>query len=218
MTKFHFFLRHVQLLSSSLSDITTSNINLEYMDAGLSFPHNRDIDGKPILVLKSKLHIRGARDNEQLFRIFIYWMERLNRYMHTELNFYCIPTIACTWFRCRLSVWDLNRSIALVILTKIKTRIKICVQGGKLRNRIAIFRFGRDWTEKFGLGLYKESCQYAQTVLSELFEFHIRIWIAMDFDRWVCAGGLPSGKHDKHLAFVVVYYYYLFGFVSCSCF
>lgn len=53
---------------------------MEYMEAGLSFPHNRDIDGKIILVLKSKLHIRGARDNEQLFRIFIYWMERLNRY------------------------------------------------------------------------------------------------------------------------------------------
>lgn len=53
---------------------------MEYMNAGLSFPRNRDIDGKTILVLKSKLHIRGARDNEQLLRIFIYWIERLNRY------------------------------------------------------------------------------------------------------------------------------------------
>lgn len=52
---------------------------MEYMNAGLSFPRNRDIDGKVVLVLKSKLHIRGLRDTEQLFRIFIYWIERLNR-------------------------------------------------------------------------------------------------------------------------------------------
>lgn len=78
------------------ADITESNINKEYMDAGLSFPRNRDIDGKTILVLKSKLHIRGARDNEQLFRIFIYWIERLNRYyLNNNMNGNCIKPCFC---------------------------------------------------------------------------------------------------------------------------
>lgn len=52
---------------------------MEYLNAGLMFPRNRDIDGKAILVLKSKLHIRGLRDSDQLLRGFIYWMERMNR-------------------------------------------------------------------------------------------------------------------------------------------
>lgn len=54
---------------------------MEYINAGLLFPRNRDIDGKVILVLKSKLHIRGLRDTNQLLRNFIYWIERLNRYV-----------------------------------------------------------------------------------------------------------------------------------------
>lgn len=49
------------------------------MNAGLYFPRNRDIDGKVILIMKSKLHIRGLRNTEQLIRGFIYWIERLNR-------------------------------------------------------------------------------------------------------------------------------------------
>lgn len=52
---------------------------MEYINVGLMFPRNRDIDGKAILVLKSKLHIRGARDNDQLIRNFVYWVERMNR-------------------------------------------------------------------------------------------------------------------------------------------
>lgn len=61
------------------TDITLDNLNMEYLNAGLMFPRNRDIDGKAILVLKSKLHIRGLRDSDQLLRGFIYWMERMNR-------------------------------------------------------------------------------------------------------------------------------------------
>lgn len=52
---------------------------MEYFNAGLVFPRNRDIDGKVILILKSKLHIRGLRDTDELLRQFIYWVERLNR-------------------------------------------------------------------------------------------------------------------------------------------
>lgn len=60
-------------------DLSVDNLNMEYMNAGLYFPRNRDIDGKVILIMKSKLHIRGLRNTEQLIRGFIYWIERLNR-------------------------------------------------------------------------------------------------------------------------------------------
>lgn len=59
--------------------MTTDNINMDFINAGLMFPRNRDIDGKVVLVLKSKLHIRGLRDTDQLLRNFIYWLERINR-------------------------------------------------------------------------------------------------------------------------------------------
>lgn len=62
-----------------IADICYENLNQEYIDAGLMFPRNRDIDGKAILVLKSKLHIRGLRNSDQLLRGFVYWVERLNR-------------------------------------------------------------------------------------------------------------------------------------------
>lgn len=63
------------------TDITEDNINMEYINEGMIFPRNRDIDGKVILVLKSKLHVRGLRDTDQLIRNFIYWVERLNRWV-----------------------------------------------------------------------------------------------------------------------------------------
>lgn len=72
------FLNELNLIHSFV-DISEKNINMDYINAGLVFPRNRDIDGKPILVLKSKLHVRGLRDTDQLLRNFIYWIERLNR-------------------------------------------------------------------------------------------------------------------------------------------
>lgn len=65
--------------TSCTPDLSVDNLNMEYLNAGLFFPRNCDIDGKVILIQKSKLHIRGLRDTEQLLRVFIYWVERLNR-------------------------------------------------------------------------------------------------------------------------------------------
>lgn len=61
------------------TDISEANINMEYIECGLTFPRNYDIDGKRIFIIKSKLHVRGLRNADDLLRIFIYWMERLNR-------------------------------------------------------------------------------------------------------------------------------------------
>lgn len=63
----------------AMTDLTEDKLNMEYINAGLMFPRNRDVDGKVILVLKSKLHVRGMRDTDQLIRNFIYYVERLNR-------------------------------------------------------------------------------------------------------------------------------------------
>ena len=52
---------------------------MEYIDAGLSFPRNRDVDGKVVFIFKSKLHFKGVRDMNELMRIFVYWLERLMR-------------------------------------------------------------------------------------------------------------------------------------------
>lgn len=60
-------------------DITVNNINMDYVRAGIVFPHNRDKDGKALLIFKSKLHIRGVRDSKELLRVFVYWMERMYR-------------------------------------------------------------------------------------------------------------------------------------------
>lgn len=73
-------------------DITFDDLNKEYMETGLYFPRNRDIDGKRILIVKSKLHIRGLRNTEQLIRGFVYWVERLNRYITNQLHI--IPSVS----------------------------------------------------------------------------------------------------------------------------
>lgn len=58
---------------------------MDYADVGIVFPRNVDRDGKPILVFKSKLHVRGLRDSGELLRVFVYWMERLQRQVNYDL-------------------------------------------------------------------------------------------------------------------------------------
>lgn len=62
-------------------EIDVHNINMDYVNEGLAFPHNRDRDGKLLFIFKSKLHIRGLRDSKELIRIFVYWMERMYRFV-----------------------------------------------------------------------------------------------------------------------------------------
>lgn len=47
-------------ICSKFVDISEENINMDYINEGLMFPRNRDIDGKVVLVLKSKQHVRGV--------------------------------------------------------------------------------------------------------------------------------------------------------------
>lgn len=69
---------------------------MEYINAGLAFPHNRDQDGKLLFIFNSKLHIRGLRDSKELLKIFVYWMERMQRFETTFCIFNNNPwTVIC---------------------------------------------------------------------------------------------------------------------------
>lgn len=50
------------------------------------FVHSRDIDGKSILIMKSKKHIKGQKNMDDLKRCTIYWFERLQRWVHINFN------------------------------------------------------------------------------------------------------------------------------------
>nr|CAD7458065.1 unnamed protein product [Timema tahoe] len=61
------------------NDISESNIRMEYVNEGCLFAHNQDKDGKSILVFKSKKHVKGQKDMDELKRVVVYWFERLER-------------------------------------------------------------------------------------------------------------------------------------------
>ncbi|XP_069671502.1 motile sperm domain-containing protein 2-like [Periplaneta americana] len=61
------------------NDINESNVRLEYLQDGSFFAHNKDKDGKILLIFKSKKHVKGQRDMEDLKRCVVYWFERLER-------------------------------------------------------------------------------------------------------------------------------------------
>ncbi|KAK0081503.1 hypothetical protein PV325_012053 [Microctonus aethiopoides] len=61
------------------NDINEDNVNREYLEDGVCFAYGKDKDGKNMFVIKSKLHIKGARDFGELQRCIIYWFERLQR-------------------------------------------------------------------------------------------------------------------------------------------
>lgn len=61
------------------SDINESNIRMDYVNQGMFFPRGRDLDGCLLLTLRSKMHVKGQKDYEELKKIMIYWFDRLER-------------------------------------------------------------------------------------------------------------------------------------------
>lgn len=49
---------------------------MDYLINTNLYLHGRDLDGKLILMFKSKLHIRGTKNMDDLKRCLIYWIER----------------------------------------------------------------------------------------------------------------------------------------------
>lgn len=52
----------------------------EYLEEGSCFGYGKDKDGKKLLVIKLKLHVKGVKDFAELQRCIVYWFERLERY------------------------------------------------------------------------------------------------------------------------------------------
>ena len=86
---------------------------MEYMNVGHSFPRNHDIDGKKMLIVKSILHVKGKRENKELIRIFVYWMERLQR-----SNDYDSVTLFFDLANCGLKHLDLDYTVNVVNILK----------------------------------------------------------------------------------------------------
>lgn len=61
------------------NEINENNVKIEYLQDGSLFAHNKDKDGKFLLIFKSKKHMKGQRDMEELKRCVVYWFERLER-------------------------------------------------------------------------------------------------------------------------------------------
>lgn len=60
-------------------DINENTVNREYLEEGSIFVRNRDKDGKSLLILKCKKHVKGQKDFEELKKVVIYWFERAER-------------------------------------------------------------------------------------------------------------------------------------------
>ncbi|XP_045541190.1 motile sperm domain-containing protein 2-like [Papilio machaon] len=54
-------------------------VNMDYLREGLFFPRGRDIDGCLIFILKWKLNNKGIKNVEDLKKVIVYWLERLER-------------------------------------------------------------------------------------------------------------------------------------------
>ncbi|VVC87653.1 motile sperm domain-containing protein 2-like [Leptidea sinapis] len=61
------------------NDINENTIKMEYVNEGIIFAHGRDVDGCLLLIIKSKKHVRGAKDFEEIKKIIIYWFDRIER-------------------------------------------------------------------------------------------------------------------------------------------
>ncbi|XP_065359809.1 motile sperm domain-containing protein 2-like [Calliphora vicina] len=64
------------------NDLNESNVRMDYLTDGVIFQHNKDIDGKPLLIFKTKLHVKGAKNMDDVLKVLVYWIER----MHRETN------------------------------------------------------------------------------------------------------------------------------------
>lgn len=52
----------------------------EYLEEGSCYGYGKDKDGKKLLVIKLKLHVKGVKEFAELQRCIVYWFERLERY------------------------------------------------------------------------------------------------------------------------------------------
>ncbi|EDW50635.1 motile sperm domain-containing protein 2 isoform X1 [Drosophila sechellia] len=74
--------------SYGANDLEESQLNQEYLKEGSVFVHSNDVDGKPLLIFRVKLHSK-SKNLDELIRIVVYWVERTQREQHlTQLTIF----------------------------------------------------------------------------------------------------------------------------------
>uniref|UniRef100_A0A1B0D6P0 Uncharacterized protein n=1 Tax=Phlebotomus papatasi TaxID=29031 RepID=A0A1B0D6P0_PHLPP len=63
--------------SFGTNDLDASKMHQEYLHEGFMFPKNRDINGKRLLIFRSKLYVRGTKNMDDVKRLLVYWVERV---------------------------------------------------------------------------------------------------------------------------------------------
>ncbi|XP_023037517.1 motile sperm domain-containing protein 2 isoform X1 [Drosophila willistoni] len=67
--------------SYGANDLDEKQLNQEYLKEGSIFVHSKDLDGKPLLIFRVKLHSK-SKNLDELIRIVVYWVERVQREQH----------------------------------------------------------------------------------------------------------------------------------------
>ncbi|XP_046976061.1 motile sperm domain-containing protein 2-like [Vanessa cardui] len=65
--------------TNKVNEINEDTVNIDYLKEGIFFPHGRDIDSCLLFILKSKLYIKGSKNIEEVKKVVIYWLERIER-------------------------------------------------------------------------------------------------------------------------------------------
>lgn len=65
--------------SVGANEINENTIRMDYVKEGMFFPRGRDVDGCLLLILKSKMHVKGQKDYDEIKKIMIYWFDRCER-------------------------------------------------------------------------------------------------------------------------------------------
>ncbi|XP_032528403.2 motile sperm domain-containing protein 2-like [Danaus plexippus] len=61
------------------NEINENTVNLDYLKEGIFFPQGRDIDSCLLFIMKSKLYHKGQKNVDEVKKIIIYWLERIER-------------------------------------------------------------------------------------------------------------------------------------------
>ncbi|BFF98098.1 motile sperm domain-containing protein 2 [Drosophila madeirensis] len=69
--------------SYGVYNINESNVNQEYLREGSIYAHNKDKDGKPLLIISIKKHSK-SKNTDDLLRLVVYWIERIHRENNLE--------------------------------------------------------------------------------------------------------------------------------------
>ncbi|XP_022127851.2 motile sperm domain-containing protein 2 [Pieris rapae] len=65
--------------TNNVNDICEANVDLDILKDGLYFTRGRDIDSCLLFIMNSKAYIKNQKDLEAVKKVFIYWLERLER-------------------------------------------------------------------------------------------------------------------------------------------